>query len=284
MATNINHNKKRNTGLVVEFVTRYISRMLIDGNAEQAATAVSILRHHVKPGSELHKEYRLFNALANSSVSSDAIAAVVIREARDAAKKHDLVKLDNEKSNLIKELNKKLNCNTLFNEEIADYRTYATIQTLLNDWRSDIVDPLRMAKFEETVIKRLTEKKDGVNLVEHVNTDVDGLVIKLMTEKFNGRYGDLSTVQKQVIREYVSPADGDTLRLMGMLEGIRTETLDVIQAKLKDPDMSEYIKNKMRTLSEIVLKDDISNPRDGTIVRFLGMAQLVDEFKNEEAH
>lgn len=282
MAETVDHNKKRNVGLVVEFITRYISRMLVEGNVDKANTAIAVLRRHIRPGTELHKEYRLFNALSNSSLSSEMIALTVLREAREACRRHDAEKLDREKSTLIRELNQKLGDRSLYETKIPEYRTYATIQMLLNDWRAEFPSPVRLAKFEEQVVRHLTSERKDINLNEHIDKDVDGLVVKLMTEKFNGRYGNLSTIQKQIISEYVTPTSDESLRLMGILEGVRSEAISMISLKLADPSLSAYVKDKMVAVKEMILTEDISTPRDGTIIRFLGVSQLIDELKNGE--
>lgn len=282
MAEPIDHNKKRNVGLVVEFITRYISRMLVEGNVDKADAAISILRRHIKPGTELHKEYRLFNALSSVSVSSELIASTITREAREAAKRHDAVKLNGEKSALIREINQRLCDKALYETKVPEYKTYATIQTLLNDWRSENSSPTRVALLEERVIKHLVSERKDIDLSEHINQDIDGLVVKLMTEKFNGRYGNLSIIQKQIISEYVTPSSDEGLRLMGILEGIRSEALETINQKVRDSSLSEYVKEKMLSVREMIINEDLSSPRDGTIIRFLGMSQLVDELKNGE--
>jgi hypothetical protein len=283
MAETVDHNKKRNVGLVVEFITRYISRMLVEGNVDKANIAIATLRRHIRPGTELHKEYRLFNALSSSSLSNEMIAMTVLREAREACKRHDAEKLDREKSSLIRELNHKLNDSTLYETKVPEYKTYATIQTLLNDWRSAEPNPVRLAKFEERVVKHLISERTDINLNDHVDQDVDGLVVKLMTEKFNGRYGNMTTIQKQIISEYVTPSSSDDgLRLMGILEGVRSEAIDIISKKSSDLSMTQYVKEKMASVQEMILNEDISIPRDGTIIRFLGVSQLIDELKNGE--
>ena len=69
------HNKRRNAGLLYEFLVRTISQALVEGNQKKSSTALKILRRHFKPGTELHKEFRLINALVRSTVSSESVAS-----------------------------------------------------------------------------------------------------------------------------------------------------------------------------------------------------------------
>lgn len=282
MSDGFEHNKKRNVGLVVEFVTHYVAKMLLEGNVEKANLGIAIIRKHLRPGTALHKEYRLFNALSNSSVTNDTVAQIVIREAREAAKTHNAKQLDDEKTQLIHEINKKLHANVLYESEIPNYKLFATIQILLNAWRGSEINPVKTAKLEENMIKHLTLEKKDVNLMEHVNSDVDELVIKLMTNKFNDKYGNMSAIQKQIVREYVTPTAADGIRLMGILEGVRSEAVKFLNTKIADATISDFTRTKMQKVNEIILSEDISRPQDGTIVRFLGVTQLLDELKNGE--
>lgn len=283
MALGVEHNKRKNIGLIVEFVSHYVSRMLVEGNVEKANRAISILRRHIRPGTELYKEFRLFSALAGACASSESVATTILREARSAASAHNAKQLGIEKSSLLRELNQ-LGDTTIFETNIDEYKTYATIQVLLDAWRGGTTNPVKIANFEDKIVKRLTSEKKDINLEEHVNADIDNLVVRLMTEKFNGKYGDLTKTQKQIINEYVTPTAPDGIRLIGLLEGIRSEALAVIDSRLNDATFTEYVKQKMLNVKKMLLEEDISHPKDTAIVRFLSVSQLIDELKNKEVN
>lgn len=283
MATGIEHNKRKNVGLIVEFVSHYVSRMLVEGNVEKANRAVGILRRHIRPGTELHKEFRLFSALSGARVSTESVASTILREARTAAGTHDAKQLSIEKAALLRELNQ-LGDSTIFETSINEYKTYATIQILLDAWRGGSINPVKIANFEDKIVKHLTSERGTISIDEHVNSDIDNLVVRLMTEKFNGKYGDLSKVQKQIINEYVTPTGTDRIRLIGLLEGVRSEALATIDGRLNDATFTEYVKQKMLNVKKMLIEEDISCPKDGTIVRFLSVSQLIDELKNKEVN
>ena len=58
-----NHNKKRNVGLIYEQLIRYASKCILEGKTDRAEIAMQIMKEHFRPGTELYKEFRLFNAL-----------------------------------------------------------------------------------------------------------------------------------------------------------------------------------------------------------------------------
>ena len=99
------HNKKRNIGLIYEQLVSYVSQALVEGKKSDADNALKIIGRNFKKGSELYREFRLFNALVKTYVKSDALATRILSEAKAAAQDHDAKKLRAEKSQLIKEIN-----------------------------------------------------------------------------------------------------------------------------------------------------------------------------------
>ena len=88
-----NHNKKRNVGLIYEFLIRSLTKNIIENNSEFASTSLKILKTHFHKNSEIYKEFRLLNSLFVTTVSSKAVAANIIAEARNVALNHDTKKI-----------------------------------------------------------------------------------------------------------------------------------------------------------------------------------------------
>ncbi len=88
------HNKKRNTGLLYEFLIKTISQALVDDDKKRSSKALKIVKTHFKPGTELYKEFRLVNSIMKTTVSSEAVASSILNEAKSAARSHDLNALD----------------------------------------------------------------------------------------------------------------------------------------------------------------------------------------------
>ena len=72
------HNKKRNVGIIYEQLINYTSQSLVEGRKKDADNAMSIIRRNFKKGTELYKEFRLFNALVKTSVPSAALATRIL--------------------------------------------------------------------------------------------------------------------------------------------------------------------------------------------------------------
>ena len=86
---NIQHNKKRNVGIIYELLLRSVSSAIVEGDKNRAQLALDIIEKHYDKKTELYKEYRLFNALIKSTVSDTPVAAAVLSEAKSAARRSD---------------------------------------------------------------------------------------------------------------------------------------------------------------------------------------------------
>ena len=103
------HNKKRNTGIVYEQLSKYITEQIVCNKNTNAKKAIKIIERRFKKGTELYKEFRLMNALVNSTVSGTHVAAGILAEAKLGSKKINTKKLEKEKSLLVKDINYQLN-------------------------------------------------------------------------------------------------------------------------------------------------------------------------------
>ena len=131
------HNKKRNVGIIYELLLRNISNSLVEDDKQKAAKTLKIIENRFDNSTELYKEFRLFNALAKSTISDSAVAAAILTEAKNAARRCDTYKLSKEKSYLIRDINHTLGDDNFYHRRIPEYKIYATIQTLLNEWRKE---------------------------------------------------------------------------------------------------------------------------------------------------
>ena len=98
------HNKKRNVGLIYELFMRHISTLLITDRKSEVKKATKIIESRFKKGTELYKEFRIFNALINSDIMSRETASNALNIAKNAVLSIDEKKLQREKSLLIKEI------------------------------------------------------------------------------------------------------------------------------------------------------------------------------------
>ena len=273
------HNKKRNVGIIYELLLRNISNSLMEDNKKLAEVALEIIEKRFDKSTEIYKEFRLFNALAKSSVTNSSTAAAILTEAKIAARRCNNEKLNKEKSLLIKDINHKLKDDNFYYRRIPEYKVYATIQTLLNDWRQQDKAPLtRIIQYESKVAERLLEKKTEQDLKSHENKDVNSLVVNIMTEKINKKYsGALDNEQRNVLQEYVFSLSGDKeSNIKKKLYEIKDACLDDLNL-FKSKTASAFLLEKIESVKSKILNESFDNINDESISRFLVMMQLKKE-------
>lgn len=281
------HNKKRNTGLLYEFLVLTISKALVDGDEKRSSAALKLVKRHFKVGSELHKEYRLINSLVRTTVSSEAVAASILQEAKAAARSYDMRTLDREKSLLISTINKAINDDDFFDQPVNEYRIYATVQTLLNDWRTKDVDLGRQARYEDQLVKWLvTEKTETPDTT--VTDDTPGasrLLMKVMMKKLNEKYaGMLSEEQRGMLRAYAfSTANDDQESITKKLVEVKARLVsEIAEFGHNNPD-NEYVNKKLDEVRLQLESEELSSVDDETVTRFMLYTKLSSELTAEES-
>lgn len=272
------HNKKRNVGLVYEFLVRYVSRSLVEGRSDDAQKAVSILNRRFKPGTQLYNEFRLFNSLLVTHVSSGNVVNSILSEAKHATRRLNIKQLDNEKSKLIREINHTLQDPNFFNQSLTDYKMYATIQSLLKDWRSSTPDIAKVAVLEDNLTEWILTKKQGIkDLESQKSKDVNDTIISVMSEKISKKYhGVLNDSQQDLIKEYVISIDGNNDKLSSVMSDIRTATQSSIKNYMSS-NSDSFINEKFDNVLKIISSSDINMINDVNISHHLSFLKLVEE-------
>jgi len=280
------HQKKRNTGLLYEFLVKAISSALIEGDKRRSTSVLRVLKRYFKPGTELYREFRLINALAKTTVSSEAIAASIIGDAKAAAREHDLDALDREKSLLIKSINYNLGGDAFYDQQINEYRTYATIQTLLNDWRAKDVDLQRLAMYEDKLLRMLLTEKSEIcdTTVSNESNGSTRLLMKVMAKKLNEKYtGVLNEEQRSLMKAYAYAHVSDDMgAVKKKLVEQRDRVLSLIDCTLNDGVENSFLIEKLATVRGKLLSENVDCADDDTVTRFMLYAQLGAELLCKE--
>jgi len=280
------HNKKRNAGLLYEFLVLSISQALVLNDTRRSNAALKLIRRHFKPGCELHKEFRLINALVKTTVKSEAVAASIVQEAKVAARAHDVQQLDKEKSMLIGAINRGLNDDNFFDAQVNEYKILATVQTLINDWRTPGADLSRMAQYEDQLVTWLVTEK-AVQADSAVSDEAPGtsrLLMKVMMKKLNEKYaGVLSDNQKQLLRAYAfSTANDDPHSLHLKLQEIKDSLLRHIDEYGQKSSDTEYVNKKLAEARQRIDEEALETVDDDTVTRFMLYSKLSSELTSED--
>ena len=76
------HNKKRNVGIIYELLIHHMTKCLLSGNRNEANVVKNIIEKRFRKGTELYKEYRIFNGLFKAQIKKTEIAASLISESK----------------------------------------------------------------------------------------------------------------------------------------------------------------------------------------------------------
>jgi hypothetical protein len=275
------HNKRRNAGLLYEFLVKTISKALVEGDTKKSKVALRIIRRSFKPGSELYKEFRLINALVQTTVSNASTAASIIQEAKQAARSHDVTRLDQEKSLLISTINKALNDSDFYDLQVNEYKIYATVQTLLNDWRSSDADLRRIGEYEDALLQHLvTEKHEpGGNALSTDSPGTSRLMMKMVTKRLNEQYaGVLNDDQRQLVRAYAfSSVNDDAQSIKLKLAEIKQKLIDSADAYCVEHTDDTVVCGKLAEVRTMLASEELTSIDDDTVTRFMLYAKLSSE-------
>jgi len=281
------HNKKRNVGIIYELLLRHISSCLVENDKQGVRKATKIIEKRFNKNTELYKEFRLFNAIAKSNVKNTEIAAAIMTEAKAACRRFDANKINKEKSQLIRDINHIINDPSFYYRTVPNYSQYAAIQNLLNEWRKGDKSDLRnLVEMERKTIDWLLQEKDTKTIEEERAglecSDSNALIVKIMTEKINNRYGNLSDEQKEIIKNYAIYGSSESGH-RHLKKFLRESKLKAIKTVMTFSNLNEndYIGRKIQPVLERIESLDPNNITDDSIVKFLTITKLVDEIQGE---
>jgi len=264
------HNKKRNSLLMYEFIVRTIAKSLMVDDNQVQNNALKILKKNYRQGSELYREFKIANALYRTTVSLPATAASIMSEAKSAIRSIDESKLHKEKSNLIRDFNYNIG-DDAYNTPITNYKMFATIQTLFNEWKKTNPDIEVLAEYEDKVINWLVEqnKSFDVSLPDH-DAGTTRIVYQLMEKKLNDKYDSVLTgEQKKLVREFALSGPEGNKKLF--------ESLTLIKENLQ-ASIRRSSDDKHKEIMDMLNEEKLDKVDDDMVVRFMLYSKMLSEF------
>ena len=277
----IKHSKYKNTGLLFELLVRQITADTLSGGE---SPSLNILKKSFAK-TELGKEYKLYETLFKTKNLTEGKAEVTLNTVLEATRKLNRSALRREKYNLINEIRKHYNINEFFRHQVPNYKGYAAFYKLIEIYNSDklsetneIIDN-KITILEHLTEKPVSEKKVKQDLVEEFakyDKDLRVLTYKVMLEKFNGKYANLNSGQKEVLKEFMNSID-NTPRLKEIYNIKINEIKKVLKLqarKVKDDATKIKLLEVVKLLKEIDKGSRISND---DLINLLQYYQLTEE-------
>jgi hypothetical protein len=283
MSTIKKHSKYKNTGILFELLVRQVTS---DMMSNQDSKSVSIIKKFFK-GTEMSKEYGLYNTIINAPKLSEGKAESLINVVLEQSKKLQKEKLNKEKYNLIREIKKHYDVENFFKAKIDNYKLSAAIYTLIEstndrnytDTKTIVVNKLTI--LEHVTKELMTESKIEKKAVEEFmkeDKDIRILAYKILVKKFNTQYNILSDDQKQILKEYINNiSDTKQLKvfLNNKIEQVKSE-IEKLVPKIDDKITTIKINEVLNLIQPISERKSI---KEDNLVSLMQYYELVKEIK-----
>ena len=279
----IKHSKFKNPGILFELLVRQITADTLKGSDSPAIDIIK--KYFVK--TELGREYKLYETILKSKVLTEGRANVFISTALDNSKKFNKRVLRKEKYQLINEIRNNYNIEEFFGAKIKNYKELASLYTLIEGSRIDnysntqqIIDnKITLLEFlTKQEVNKTQIEKDIIQEFSTFDKDTRILTYKILLEKFNDKYKDLSNEQKQVLKEFINSVDS-TPSLRNFYNekiNILKEQLSIISNNIKDKATKIKVNEVSKYLVELSKTDKVDNDN---LVDLLQYFELVKEIK-----
>ena len=257
----IKHSKYKNTGILFELLVRQITADTLKGSN---SPAIDILKEYFVKTS-LGKEYKLYESIIKTKVLTEGRATLVIDTLLEASTKFNRKSLKKQKYNLINEIKKHYNLESFFGSKISNYKELAALYTLIEAINSkSISNPKQLVSNKITLLEHLTKqeiKEDSKTTViqefSKYDKDVRTLTYKVLLEKFNEKYDQLTNDQKQVLKEYINSVDST-------------------------PDLRNFYNVKINELKTILKKENKNIKDKATQIKISEVAKYLTELKKTD--
>jgi hypothetical protein len=277
----IKHSKFKNTGILFEVLVKRITADTLSGSN---SAAIKILKKYFV-NTELGKEYKLYETVFKAKNIGEGKANTIITTVVEASQKLNRSQLRKEKYNLIKELKEHYNVDDLFKTKLYDYKAQAALYTLFEVYNTQkATDPNQIIDNKVTLLEHLTQasverqevKGDVIEEFKSYDKDLRTLTYRIMLEKFNDKYSDLSSRQKHILKEFIESVDS-TSHLKQFYNSEVKYIQEKLSAEIKKTN-NEAVKIKLQEVSKLIVElDKRCTVKSDHLVDLLQYHNLLDE-------
>ena len=208
MSSTFKHNKKRNSGLVYEFLVRRMGLSMVDKDPDSYEKALGLIKKYYSSGQPLAKEREAFEVISKSRGLNENTCRRVLAEVKRHVSGLDSKKIEIKKSNLIKEVHYSFGQDFFDVHRIPQYRLFASIQMLIEQYKkstsNNITEGVQKIQLEEGIVKFMMSTPETEQKVIR-GEKVDSLVAAIAMKKFEERYsGSLNENQKKTLRRFMN--------------------------------------------------------------------------------
>ena len=278
----IKHSKYKNTGILFELLVRQITADTFKGGV---SPAIDLLKNYFVK-TELGREYKLYETILKSKTLSEAKATVVIDSILETSLKLNRSALKKQKYSLINEIKKNYDLESFFGSKINNYKELASLYTLVEIVNSqNSPNPVQLIENKVNLVEYLSKSPVELNnpktLVEEFSEydkDTRFLTYQVLLEKFNDKYSELSSEQKDVLKEYINSVDStpDLRNFYNSKIKDLKNRLSEESKNIKDKATKIKINEVSKFLVELNKTDKVG---DNNLVDLLRFYELIQEIK-----
>ena len=285
MAQRVKHSKIKNTGILFELLSRQITVDVMNG--DDKSKSVEVLKKYFNEKTELGKENQLYQVLLKENYNSSRKAEKLVDAVIRAREKLQNKKLRNEKYNLIKEIKKNYVVEDFFRARIPNYKVYASIYKKFLAETTPVFDPIDEVDSTFSIVEHITRNKvkprdtDSKVISEFKNEDKDLRLLsyQLMVDNFNGKYKNLNSMQRNLLKEYVNNiSNTNSLR-----EFVDSEVMKIKKILSKFLPRIDDKVTKIKLTEAIKQSDTLSKGKivkDKQVVALMRYYELIKELHN----
>ena len=276
----VKHSKIKNTGILFELLVRQVASDTLSATNSEA---VRIIKEYFSGRTQLGKELQLYQTILQEKFNSEPQANRFIDAVISSRKKLNQSKLRREKYNLIKDIKEHYDITKFTKARVDNYRTLASTYTIFENTSLKPAEDVRLRyNLVESVTGQRADKlikKQIVSEYEKQDRDLQLLSYKLLVDKFNEKYGDLTLKQKNVLREYINNVSNTS----NLKELISSEV----------PHIKRTLRNKIRSIKDPVVRIKLREVakqatalgkrnviRDQEVLSLMRFYELIKELKN----
>ena len=270
----IKHNKFRNTGILFELLVRKITA---DTISNQDSKAVNLIKKFFV-NSELAKENKIYQTISKAHNLSEAKAEIVISSVLEINKTLDKNKLAKEKYNLIKEIKNNFDLDDFFKAKLPNYKLLSSTYTLLEANSSPVKNLEIIINSKLNIMENITVSSPSNELspmvMEFQNLDkgTRALVYKIMLEKFNTKFDNLSSEQKKVLKESFIDSSFTKLKV-SLIESLN---------KIEDPITKIKINEVINLINPVLESRKLKDEHIVSLLQYQELYSELNKIQNEK--
>jgi hypothetical protein len=232
------HNKKRNTAFIYETLTRELTKAIINKEPSRKTVIKTLLKEFFSKGNILADELELYSTLLETVNIHPQIAERLLHETKRAHSALEGTQIFEAQSKIISAVNKSLG-QDVWGNFVPNFKSLASVNAIF----STKTAVKKKVLFEQMIVDRMAAP--SADATESTLKPLDNLTYNSFIQKFNDKYTNLLSEQKDLLNRYITSFadEGFELRLylneeLGRLkealDSSPKETAPVLTSKIEE--------------------------------------------------